>query len=78
MTPSPIFARGFICKSQTPPPTPTNRELIQAYRALAPVELGNARPWKWTRASYAAAQTPGPDYDNQLREGFALKYGDAR
>ena len=49
MNPSPIFARGFRCKSQTPPPTPTNRERIQAYRALAPVELGNGRQWEWIR-----------------------------
>lgn len=73
-----FFARSMRCTSDTPPSTPTNRERIQAYRALAPVDLGNGRPWKWTRATYAAAQTPGPDYDNQLRDGFALKYGEAK
>lgn len=53
------------------PPTPTNEDRVRAYRALAPVALGNGRQWKW----YARDATPDPDYDNQLREGFALKYG---
>lgn len=53
------------------PRTPTNEERIRAYRALAPVELSNGRRWKW----YAREAVPGPEYDKQLREGFALKYG---
>lgn len=59
------------------PSVPTNHERIQAYRALAPVELGNAFFAERFRAhQYAAEAAPGTDYDNQLREGFALKYGE--
>lgn len=59
------------------PHVPTNRERIQAYRALAPVELGNAYfAGRFAAARYAAEAVPGPDYEAQLREGFALKYGE--
>lgn len=51
-----------------------NRERLQVYRALAPVEMGNAVQWPWHK-QYAAEAVPGPEYDNDLREGFALKYG---
>lgn len=60
------------------PPTPTNEDRIRAYRALAPVALGNGRQWKWhAAAQYAreAAPSSEAEYVNQLRDGFALKYG---
>ncbi|WP_162455380.1 hypothetical protein [Pseudoxanthomonas kalamensis] len=31
------------------PQVPTNRERIQAYRALSPVELGNGFDWGWRK-----------------------------
>lgn len=70
----PLFARR-LRTHHTPPPTPTNRERIRAYRALAPVELGNGNQWKWHR-KYAAEAVPGPDYEQELREAAAFKYGE--
>ncbi|NLA68289.1 MAG: hypothetical protein GX856_08630 [Gammaproteobacteria bacterium] len=74
-----LFARR-LCRQFTKhdiPPTPTNRERVQAYRALAPVQLGNNRQWKWhAAAQYAREAVPSWDYDDQLREGAAFKYGD--
>ena len=69
----PIFARR-LGAHHTPPPTPRNEDRIRAYRALAPVALCNERRWKWHR-QYAAEAVPGPDYEQELRDGFALKYG---
>ena len=46
MTLSPIFARR-LTQAHAPPRTPTNADRIRAYRALAPIELGNSRPWRW-------------------------------
>lgn len=52
---------------------PSNDDRLRAYRALGPIHIGNNLPWKWRQVADEAA--PGPEYDNNLREGFALKYG---
>lgn len=71
-----LFARGLRHQGKRDiPPTPTNADRVRAYRALAPVELANERQWKWHARQYAREAVPGPEYDNDLREGFALKYG---
>lgn len=73
-----LFAYRLREKNQLPPSTPTNAERVQAYRALAPVQLGNATAWKWHAAQYAreAAPSSEAEYINQLREGAAFKYGE--
>ena len=53
------------------PHVPTNEERIRAYRAAAPVQMGNALPWRWTEGQRYAAE--------QMRdhpETFAGSYGD--
>ena len=70
-----LFARR-LRSHELPPRTPTNEDRIRAYRALAPVTLANERQWKWHARQYAQEAVPGPEYDNDLREGFALKYGE--
>lgn len=32
------------------PHVPSNDDRLRAYRAAAPVQMGNALPWKWTEA----------------------------
>lgn len=49
---------------------PTNTERMQAYRACMPVQFGNAV----FTDRYAFDAAPGDDYEDDLREGFALKY----
>lgn len=53
------------------PHVPTNTERMQAYRACMPVQFGNAV----FTDRYAFDAAPGDDYEDDLREGFALKYG---
>lgn len=55
------------------PHVPTNEERLRVYRALGPIHVGNAVQWPWHK-QHAAEAAPGPDYDAELREGFALKY----
>jgi hypothetical protein len=61
------------------PHVPSNEQRVQAFRAFQPVQLANAPLTEQLRAieaaKYAAQAVPGNDYDNQLRDGFALKYG---
>lgn len=73
-----LFARRLRHQgARDVPPTPTNAERVQAFRAMAPVTLANDRQWKWhTAAQYAREAVPAWDYDDQLREGAAFKYGD--
>ena len=52
------------------PRVPSNEERVKAYRAYQPVQQANAL----FAQRYAAEAVPGADYDNDLREGFALKY----
>lgn len=54
------------------PYVPSNAERVQAYRAYQPVQEANAM----FAQRYAAEAAPGADYDQDLRDGFALKYGD--
>lgn len=74
VTPAPLTFLSLVRATHGVPRVPDNRERLQAYRALAPIELGNGLPWKWHR-QYAAEAVPSADYDQQLRDGFALKYG---
>jgi len=74
-----LFARGMRRQhARDIPPTPTNAERVRAYRALAPVELGNGRQWAWHAAQYAREAVPGSEgeYAQQLADGFRLKYGE--
>lgn len=52
------------------PRVPSNEERIKAFRAYQPVHMGNAL----FAQRYAAEAAPGFDYDQDLRDGFALKY----
>lgn len=64
-----IILRGAV------PQTPTNAERLREYRNRAEPVIGNLHAWGWCKAArYAREQGPGLDYDNELREGFALKY----
>lgn len=54
------------------PHVPDNQERMQAYRACMPVQFGNAV----FTDRYAFDAAPGDDYEDDLREGFALKYGE--
>jgi len=74
VTPAPLTFLSLTSTRRGVPRVPTNEERLRAYRALGPIQLGNALPWKWHK-QYAAEAVPGVDYDQQLREGFALKYG---
>lgn len=71
---SPLFAFR-LQPHHAVPPTPTNADRIRAYRALAPVELGNDRKWKWHQYAREAAPSSEVEYAQQLREGFEFKYG---
>lgn len=53
------------------PYVPSNAERVQAFRAYQPVQEANAM----FAQRYAAEAAPGFDYDQDLRDGFALKYG---
>lgn len=73
-----IFFARRLQQHHPVPRTPTNEERIRAYRARAPVALGNGWQWKWhVAAQYAreAAPSSEAEYVNQMRDGFALKYG---
>ena len=54
------------------PHVPDNTERLQAYRACQPVQFGNAL---LAGTQYARDAEPGLDYDDDLRDGFAFKYG---
>ena len=54
------------------PHVPDNTERLQAYRAYQPVQFGNAL---LCGTQYARDAAPGWDYDDDLRDGFAFKYG---
>ena len=56
------------------PHVPDNTQRLQAFRAYQPVQFGNAL---LCGTQYARDAVPGVDYDDELRDGFALKYGDA-
>lgn len=53
------------------PYVPSNAERVRAYRAYQPVQMANAM----FTDRYAFDAAPGADYDQDLRDGFALKYG---
>lgn len=52
------------------PRVPSNEERIKAFRAYQPVQQANAL----FAQRYAAEAVPGAFYDQDLRDGFALKY----
>ena len=54
------------------PYVPDNTQRLQAFRAHQPVQFGNAL---LCGTQYARDAAPGLDYDDDLRDGFALKYG---
>lgn len=56
------------------PRVPSNEERIKAFRAYQPVHMGNAM----FAQRYAAEAVPGASYEQDLREGFALKYGSTK
>ena len=56
------------------PHVPSNTQRLQAFRAYQPVLFGNAL---LCGTQYARDAVPGLDYDDDLRDGFAFKYGDA-
>lgn len=56
------------------PHVPDNTQRLQAFRAYQPVQFGNAL---LAGTQYARDAVPGLDYDDDLRDGFAFKYGDA-
>ena len=56
------------------PYVPDNTQRLQAFRAYQPAQFGNAL---LCGTQYARDAAPGLDYDDELRDGFAFKYGDA-
>ena len=54
------------------PHVPDNTQRLQAYRPYQPVQFGNAL---LAGTQYARDAAPGRDYDDELLDGFALKYG---
>lgn len=52
------------------PYVPSNAERVRAYRAYQTVQEGNAM----FAQRYAAEAAPDAFYDQDLRDGFALKY----
>lgn len=64
------------------PSVPTNTERLQAFRLYQPVQFANAtlasRISAAAYAAAAAAAAASPDYDTDLRDGFALKYGETQ
>lgn len=54
------------------PHVPDNTQRLQAFRAYQPVQFGNAL---LACTQYGREAVPGWDYDDDLRDGFALKYG---
>lgn len=52
------------------PRVPSNEERIKAFRTYQPVQQANAL----FAQRYAAEAAPDAFYDQDLREGFALKY----
>lgn len=54
------------------PRVPSNEERIKAFRAYQPVQFGNPL---LCGTQYARDAAPGLDYDDDLRDGFAFKYG---
>jgi len=54
------------------PHVPDNTQRLQAYRAYQPVQFGNPL---LCGTQYARDAAPGRDYDDELRDGFAFKYG---
>lgn len=56
------------------PYVPDNTQRLQAFRAYQPAQFGNAL---LAGAQYARDAVPSWGYDDELRDGFAFKYGDA-
>ena len=54
------------------PHVPDNTQRLQAYRPYQPVQFGNAL---LAGTQYGRDAVPGLDYDDELLDGFALKYG---
>ena len=54
------------------PHVPDNTQRLQAFRAYQAVQFGNAL---LCGTQYAREAAPGLDYDDDLRDGFAFKYG---
>ena len=54
------------------PHVPDNTQRLQAFRAYQPVQFGNPL---LAGTQYARDAAPGRDYDDELLDGFALKYG---
>lgn len=54
------------------PYVPDNTQRLQAFRAYQPVQFGNPL---LCGTQYARDAVPGLDYDDELRDGFAFKYG---
>ena len=50
--------------------------LSDYYAKPAAIERRPVRDWQWP-SRYAAEQGPGMDYEAELADGFALKYGAA-
>lgn len=73
----PLFAVGMRHQGAWDiPPTPTNEERVRAFRAQAPVELGNGLMTERLRArDYAREAVPGHDYDDNLAAAAAFRYG---
>lgn len=61
-----LYRVGF----RATPHVPSNEERIKAFRAYQPVQQANAL----FAQRYAAEAAPDAFYDQDLREGFALKY----
>lgn len=57
------------------PHVPDNTQRLQAFCAYQPVQFGNAL---LCGTQYARDAVPGLDYDDELRDGFAFKYGALR
>lgn len=54
---------------------PSNIERLADYNSKpAAIARRSLKAWTWPNR-YASQQAPGSDYDNELAEGFALKYG---
>lgn len=54
------------------PYVPDNTQRLQAFRAYQPVQFCDAL---LCGTQYARDAVPGLDYDDELRDGFAFKYG---
>lgn len=69
----PIFSRRHrIVGRKDIPRTPTNQERVQAYRAIAPVQLWNTRfsfnPHRQDEAAAARGALADGDFSTEVRE----------